>query len=66
VAGYENSGHEAIYDPSAIAGYNSNSFTFTLLTQMGLANYFGTPGGPLPTNGNFLALPGWNQSVPFL
>ena len=64
VAGYS-AGPLADCGFSAIRGYNSNSFTYTLVSQVGLLGNFGTPGGPLP-NGGLLTLPGWNQIVPGL
>jgi hypothetical protein len=61
-----NSGGRVPYNfLSSFGGYNSNSFTFTLLSNVGLSNYFGTPGGPQP-GGGFLLLPGWNKTVPGL
>ena len=39
-------------------GYNSNSFTSTLVNQVGLAGYFGFSGNPLT--------PGWGRRVPGL
>jgi hypothetical protein len=41
-----NSGSMVTCDFYAIGGYNSNSFSYTFLSQIGLLNYFGTPGGP--------------------
>jgi RHS repeat-associated protein len=60
-----NGGPRVTYDFSAVLGYNSNSFTFTLLNQLGLLSYFGVPGGPEP-GGGFLVIPGWGKSVPGL
>jgi hypothetical protein len=65
VANY-NDGPKVKYNFAAgLGGYNSNSFTYTLVSQLGLLNYFGTPGGPKP-GGGFLLLPGWNMLVPRL
>ena len=60
-----NDGSKVTYSFLAVGGYNSNSFTYTLLTQLGLSSYFGPPGGPQP-GGAFLVLPGWNKTVPGL
>jgi hypothetical protein len=54
---YNSSGTWAAYDPTAIFGYNSNSFTYTLLNDVGLTKAF----GPLLGLG-----PGWGQVVPGL
>jgi hypothetical protein len=55
VDGYNNG---AIYNPVPALGpgYNSNSFTYTLLLDVGLSNYFGAPG----------FTPGWGYVVPGL
>ena len=62
VESYNNNGHPVTYDFTAIGGYNSNSFAYTLDVQLGLLNYFGNPGGPLP-GGGILLIPGWGKLV---
>jgi len=57
VAAY-NSGSKVTYNFSAVSGYNSNSFTYTLDSQLGLLSYFGQPGG--------FWVPGWGKLVPGL
>ena len=53
-----NAGSRVKYNALAKPGtYNSNSFTFTLLYQIGLASYFGQPGN---------LAPGWGKLVPGL
>jgi len=53
-----NNGRKVTYNFTGRGGYNSNSFTFTLDSQLGLLKYFGQPGG--------LLLPGWDKRVPGL
>jgi len=45
------------YSPLSGWGYNSNAFTYTLLSDVGLVGFFGHPGG---------FTPGWGQLVPGL
>jgi RHS repeat-associated protein len=53
-----NQGAKVLYNFLAKGfGYNSNSFTFTLDSQLGLVSYFGQPAGWAP---------GWGKSVPGL
>ena len=61
VSQYDTSGNWAIYNPVPVIGpgYNSNSFTFTLLNGVNLANFFGLNPLSPPT-------PGWGQTVPGL
>ena len=54
---YNNSGAWVKYDFSALVGYNSNSFAYTLLNNVGLGSFFGSP--------HLVAL-GWGQVVPGL
>jgi RHS repeat-associated protein len=58
VSKYDNSGNWAIYNPTPALGpgYNSNSFTFTLLQDAGLSTSFGSTG----------FTPGWGYTVPGL
>jgi hypothetical protein len=51
-------GSLAIYNPTPALGpcYNSNSFAFTLLNDVGLSTYFGSTG----------FTPGWGYTVPGL
>jgi hypothetical protein len=60
VSSYNSSGSLAIYNPVPALGpgYNSNSFTVTLLNDVNLENYFGQTVVPLT--------PGWGQIVPGL
>jgi hypothetical protein len=50
--------------PNGGSTFNSNSFTYTLLLDLGLGSYF----GPYPTNilGGRLFYPGWGYAVPGL
>ena len=58
MAVYDSSGHLAPYSAFAgVLGYNSNSFTHTLLNDVGLVGFFGNPTGWTP---------GWSQLVPGL
>jgi hypothetical protein len=59
VSHYNSYGPWVRYDFTAIWSYNSNSFTYTLLSQTGLLAAF----GPFPAR---LLLPGWGQLVPAL
>jgi hypothetical protein len=52
-----NDGPKAPYTFLGLIGYNSNSFTYTLLNQLGLLNAFGPPPGWNP---------GWGKLVPGL
>jgi RHS repeat-associated protein len=54
---YNTSGVWAKYDATAIGGYNSNSFTYSLLYIAGLSGFFGPNPGWTP---------GWGQLVPGL
>jgi len=57
---YNSYGPWVWYDYTATWSYNSNSFTYTLLSQTGLLAFFGHyPGGSL-------LLPGWGKLVPGL
>jgi RHS repeat-associated protein len=58
VSNYDSSGHLAVYFPiPELFGYNSNSFTFTLLNDVNLASWFGQ---------NVPLTPGWGKLVPGL
>jgi hypothetical protein len=54
---YNNSGALVNYGALAIFGYNSNSFTYTLLNNVNLSSFFGSTLGWTP---------GWSQLVPGL
>ena len=54
---YQDNGNFATYNYKASGGYNSNSYAFTLLNDIGLSTWFGTPGG---------IVPGWGKLVPGL
>jgi len=57
VGAYDNGGNYAPYKGTASSGYyNSNSYAFTLLQDIGLGSYFGTPS----------LAPGWGKTVPGL
>jgi hypothetical protein len=56
VAKYNQGGSQVSYNPVPALGpgYNSNSFTYTLLVDVGLSTYFGSP----------TAAPGWGYLIP--
>ena len=59
VSNYNGGENLAKYDFSAIGGYNSNSFTYTLLNDVGLS-------GLLGSFGSVGFAPGWGSLVPGL
>ena len=60
VDAYQQSGNFASYSPTANGGYNSNSYAFTLLEDIGLAGY--TPaGGIWSWFGTPWLAPGWGE-----
>jgi hypothetical protein len=58
VSNYDYGGNLAVYNPTPALGpgYNSNSFAFTLLNDVGISAYFGSTG----------FTPGWGYIVPGL
>ena len=60
VGAYQNTGVFApytYYPGKSGVGFNSNSYAYTLVNDLGLTSYFGTPGG---------LVPGWGLVVPRL
>lgn len=69
VSPYAGSGNLAPYNPvvglRSFSGYNSNSFAFTLLNDIGLAGYYPN-GKPYSWFGTLPYTPGWGRVAPGL